>query len=237
MKKTILSCFILALSFQACADALIKQSVSEICHDQNSSHYNRIKNYIEFESMELCLQSGSNRAYKDYKQSDINKNSMGDYDRTLYPHWKDYDKDCQSTRTEILISQSVSPVTFKTGKECNAIKGVWNDPYSGNRYYNAIDLDIDHVVTLAWAHEHGGREMPPETKEKFANDPINLIAVDKSLNRQKGAKPPMDWMPPNSKYHCQYLNRFQRVMITYGLKFSEEEKREFNGLKLKACSK
>lgn len=237
MKKTILSLVLITTSpaILAGTQNLIKKTNSGLCHDVNSGHYQRTKNYIPFDSMESCINSGG-KAYKGYSSSSSTLND-GDYDRKLYAHWRDSDSDCQDARTETLISQSVSPVTFKTDRGCKAIKGAWNDPYSGNRYYNASDLDIDHVVTLAWAHEHGGREMSPETKEKFANDPINLIAVDKYLNRQKGAKPPMEWMPPNKAFHCQYVTRFQRVLITYNLKFTNEEKIAFLDLKKSVCKK
>ena len=236
MKKTLLSLIIIAASpnIYASTDE-VKLTSSGICHDSNSGHYNRLKNFDSYPNMKSCFDDGG-RAYKKYNPN-TSISPSGKYDRKLYKHWIDSDKDCQDSRTEALISQSVSPIHFKTDRDCKAIKGTWNDPYTGNKYYNAIDLDIDHIVTLAWAHEHGASDMSPEMKSKFANDPINLIAVDKYLNRQKGAKPPMDWMPPNKAYHCQYVSRFQRVMITYKLKFTPEEENNFKNLKQKVCGR
>nr|WP_257535450.1 HNH endonuclease family protein [Marinobacter adhaerens] len=51
--------------------------------------------------------------------------------------------------------------------------------------------------------------------EKFANDPVNLIPVEASLNRSKGAHGPESWLPPSGK--CQYVSRFVRIVKTYGL--------------------
>ncbi|WP_020411235.1 MULTISPECIES: hypothetical protein [Microbulbifer] len=34
--------------------------------------------------------------------------------------------------------------------------GLWLDPYTGNFYTLASDLDVEHIVPLSWAHEHGG---------------------------------------------------------------------------------
>ena len=45
------------------------------------------------------------------------------YDRTLFPHWKDLDGDCQDSRHEVLIAEtSVSP-TYTTGSECLVATG------------------------------------------------------------------------------------------------------------------
>ncbi len=81
-------------------------------------------------------------------------------------------------------------------------------------------LDIDHVVPLKWAYEHGAHDWPVERKAKFANDPLNTIAVSLSANRSKGAKGPTEWMPPNNAYRCDYLRKFESVLKAYGLAFS-----------------
>ncbi|WP_236079024.1 HNH endonuclease family protein [Marinobacter nauticus] len=48
---------------------------------------------------------------------------------------------------------------------------------------NAAEVDIDHVVPLNWAWGHGASSWPRQKREKFANDPVNLIPVEASLNR------------------------------------------------------
>ena len=78
------------------------------------------------------------------------------YDRKLWKHWIDEDKDCQNTRHEVLIEESLTPVTFKTDKGCRVVSGSWLGAYSGEIFTDASLLDIDHLVPLKEAHESGG---------------------------------------------------------------------------------
>ncbi|MEL0621772.1 HNH endonuclease family protein [Marinomonas arenicola] len=130
--------------------------------------------------------------------------------------WADVDRDCQNTRQELLISMSTVPVQFKTGKQCRVIYGRWISMYSGKVFLDASKLDIDHIVPLKWAWDHGANKWSKEKRRQFANDPINLVAVEARLNRQKGAKGLDEWLPPKNVE--QYKARFKRVLIKYGLK-------------------
>ena len=115
------------------------------------------------------------------------------YERESYRHWIDEDRDCQNARHEVLIEESLSSVTFKTGKGCKVLSGSWDDPYSGRTITDATKLDIDHMVPLKEAHQSGAANWSRERKRAYANDlddPDTLIAVDRRLNRQKGAKDP-----------------------------------------------
>ena len=76
-------------------------------------------------------------------------------------------------------------------------------------------MDIDHLVPLAWAWRNGASSLSESKGDRFANDPINLFAVSASLNRSKGAQGPDSWLPPNEKFHCQYVTRFYRVLLKY----------------------
>lgn len=134
-----------------------------------------------------------------------------------------------NTRHEILKKMSTS--TIDTGKnKCTVERGKWLDLYTGKTFYQAKDMDIDHVVPLKWAWDHGADKWSQEKREKIANDPANLLAVEAAANRSKGAKAPWDWMPPDKTYHCQYLLRFTRIVKTYGLKLSNTEQKKLKGL-------
>ena len=145
------------------------------------------------------------------------------YDRKSYRHWIDEDRDCQNARHEVLIEESLSSVTFKTGKGCKVLSGSWDDPYSGRTITDATKLDIDHMVPLKEAHESVTANWSRERKRAYANDlddPDTLIAVDRRLNRQKGAKDPAEWLPPNHAYQAEYARAWVAVKLKWGLTLS-----------------
>lgn len=156
------------------------------------------------------------------------------YDRALYGDWADADGDCQNTRHEMLQMLSTGN-TQLTSDGCAVATGRWLDPYTGRIFTNARDLDIDHLVPLAWAHAHGGYAWDAATRAKFANDPVNLFAVDAATNRAKGAQGPDTWLPPDASFQCQYILRFERVVQSYGLVYDANEAAAISALRDAKC--
>ena len=106
------------------------------------------------------------------------------------------------------------------------VSGSWNDPYSGRTITDASKLDIDHMVPLKEAHESGGHAWDVYRKREYANDlsePNTLIAVDRGLNRQKGAGDPAEWLPPNQTYHEEYASAWVAVKLKWGLTADAKE--------------
>lgn len=101
--------------------------------------------------------------------------------------------------------------------------GTLRDPYTnatvpfvrGAQTGDAVQ--IDHIVPLALAWDLGARTWTDEMRERFANDPANLLAVSGGANQDKGDKPPSVWMPPNDAFHCQYAMQFIAVLRGYAL--------------------
>lgn len=149
----------------------------------------------------------------------------GDYKRIQWKHWIDDDRDCQNTRQEVLIAESLIPVTMDN-RNCKVITGRWFCPYTGKFYTNPSLLDIDHLIPLKHAHMSGGAEWNKERKKEFANyinDPRNLIAVYRGANRQKGAKGPHEWMPKFKPYWCSYLEDWVYIKFKWGLTMTSDE--------------
>ena len=115
-------------------------------------------------------------------------------------------------------------------------RGRWFARYTGKVFFEASDVDIDHLVPLKWAWDHGANTWAESKREQFANDLVNLFVVEARVNRQKGAKGPLEWMPPRESFHCQYVTRFKRVLITYGLELGATERERFEALRGRTCS-
>ena len=148
------------------------------------------------------------------------------YDRDDWKHWSDLDGDCQKARQEVLIEESLIPVTFKSDRECEVATGRWFAAFTGNTVVDPGDLDVDHLVPLANAHSSGAAHWTPERKEQYANflsDPDHLIAVTSSANRSKGARGPDEWRPPDETYWCTYATDWAEIKEAWGLWMSEYE--------------
>jgi hypothetical protein len=159
------------------------------------------------------------------------------YNRKDYKHWIDADKDCQDTRQEVLIQESLIKPKFDK-KRCRVISGKWYDPYTDQYFTNPSDLDVDHFIPLKEAHISGAESWSKTTKERFANNLHNesiLIAVSKFANRSKSAKDPSKWIPKNKKYHCEYINIWKNIKDDYNLIMDAEEK-SFVKKKLSECN-
>jgi len=214
----------LSVLFSVSADAaLVKKSNSGLCHPPQSNWYERTKNYRAFDSLEACLGSGGELPKGVILASTNDSQDPSDeYKRSAFGHgWDDADGDCQDSRAEALIAQSSTKVRFADESRCRVIKGRWISPFTGKVIQNSGEIDIDHVVSLKWAWDHGAKTWSRAKRETFANDPVNLWPVELSLNRSKGAKGPNDWLPPSAQ--CGYVARFSRVVKQYDLQPSSSE--------------
>lgn len=230
MKKYLL---LLILSSPITANEPVKLSNSGICHDTDSRYYQQTKNYTPYKSLEACLKAGGR--LPNQRQSQTDKTSgKAVYERKKLHKWIDEDGDCLNTRHEVLAKLSTSTLEMKSGG-CLVDRGRWNDPYTGKTFFHASDLDVDHLVPLKYAWDHGGSKWNSKQWERFGNDESNLFAVQASVNRSKGSKSPLEWLPPDTSFHCQYVTRFKRIVRKYKLKLSNKEWAEFDRIYDKKC--
>ena len=148
------------------------------------------------------------------------------YDRDLYKHWIDADRDCQDTRQEVLISESLQPVVLDD-RGCRVVSGEWLDLYTGQTFTDPSRLDIDHFIPLSEAHRSGADTWTLEQRQSFANDLTNehsLIAVSASANRSKGDRDPPNWLPPNESFQCEYIKRWVAVKEYFNLNMDATER-------------
>jgi hypothetical protein len=144
------------------------------------------------------------------------------YDRTesFGSAWRDVDRNGCDTRNDIL-ARDLTAIDRPSG--CRVLSGLLADPYTGT----SIDfvrgqgtsqaVQIDHVVALMNAWETGAQQLTAEQRLAFANDPLNLLAVDGPSNSRKGAGDAATWLPPAKGFRCEYVARQVAVKSEYGL--------------------
>ena len=149
------------------------------------------------------------------------------YTRSQFPHWSDPDRNGCDARNDIL-KRDLTDITFKVGtRDCKVIAGQLLDPFSGKVITfstTKVVIDIDHVVALSNAWQTGAAYFDKNTRLLIANDPINLLAVDAKLNRQKGDGDAATWLPPNKSFRCEYVAKQVAVKTKYQLWVTASEK-------------
>ena len=147
------------------------------------------------------------------------------YDRDTWGEWDDSNRDCRNTRADILATESSKAVTYHNG--CRVVNGQWHDPWNGQVYTEASEVDIDHHVPLANAHYSGGHAWDEFRKRQYYNDtdlPAALNAMSSADNRSKGAKGPERWTPHDPARHCDYATGWVAVKSKYGLSVTTNER-------------
>lgn len=84
-------------------------------------------------------------------------------------------------------------------------------------------VQIDHVVALSDAWQKGAQLLSAEERLDFANDPLNLLAVDGPTNASKGDGDAATWLPPNKGFRCDYVARQTAVKAKHGLWMTRAE--------------
>ena len=144
------------------------------------------------------------------------------YDRSLFRHWSDLDKNGCDTRQEVLIDERIAGSV----QGCKVLGGLWVSKYDGAKTTNSSEFDIDHFVPLKEAWDSGAWRWDPATRERFANDlgyAPALIAVSASSNRSKSDQDPTDWMPLRNQ--CLYAKNWVGVKFRWRLSVDSTEKR------------
>ena len=146
------------------------------------------------------------------------------------------------TRNRILQRDLINLIFVNEPKgiHCKVASGVLSDPYTGTSMQflrgeeTSDDIQIDHVVALSDAWQKGAQQLSPVSREQFANDPLNLLAVNGKANQDKGDSDAASWLPSNKSYRCVYVARQIAVKIKYHLWMTRSEYDAINGL-LHSC--
>lgn len=153
----------------------------------------------------------------------------------FYPGWPTVDG---CNLRQIIIKREFGDSAVLDG--CNVISGEYDEPYTGehlaftSKEQISKKIQIDHVVALSDAWQKGAKYFDYDTRNKIATDPLNLLAVDASANKQKSDGDAATWLPKNKKFRCQYIARQISVKYKYQLWVTEAEKNAMINV-LKEC--
>ena len=137
------------------------------------------------------------------------------YDRAAWDSgWPDRNGDCRDLRAELLQQHSLIETTFTDPDGCRVLTGLWQDPWTGRTYTDAVALEIDHHVPLRNAHASGGAAW---------SDALQVVAG--STNRQKRDSGPETWPPPRRSSRCAYAQTWVEVKVQYELTVTRAERK------------
>ncbi len=153
------------------------------------------------------------------------------YERDLFGQaWADVDRNGCDTRNDIL-RRDLARLTLKAGTHgCLVLKGTLNDPYTGSMIgfvrgpSTSNVVQVDHVVALSDAWQKGAQQWSQTRRTAFANDPLNLLAVDGPTNLRKGDGDAATWLPPRKAGRCAYVARQIAVKHRYRLSVTTAER-------------
>jgi hypothetical protein len=159
------------------------------------------------------------------------------YDRALFGQsWADVDRNGCDTRNDVL-RRDLRPYVLKPGTNgCRVMSGTLHDPYLGRTIAfvrgagTSAEVQIDHVVPLSDAWQKGAQQWSVQQRTAFANDPLNLLAVDGLTNQRKGDSDAATWLPPNKAYRCTYAARQIAVKARYGSWVTGAERDALGGI-------
>ena len=134
------------------------------------------------------------------------------------------------TRNDIL-NRDLTNKTYKAGtRDCVVLTGTLNDQYTGKAIAfqrgtsTSSKVQIDHVVALSDAWQKGAQQLTGVQRQAFANDPLNLRAVDGPANQRKSNGDAATWLPSNKTFRCTYVTTQVQVKAKYKLWVTSAEK-------------
>ena len=147
---------------------------------------------------------------------------MTGYSRTQFgPAWPVL-ADCDALNS--VLARDLTKTTLQGG--CIVKTGILVSPYSGVTISfgsNPAAVQIDHVVALADAWQTGAQTWTAAKRQTFANDLLDLLAVDAASAKQKGDADAATWLPSNKTFQCDYVETQVDVKTRYGLWVTQAE--------------
>ena len=134
----------------------------------------------------------------------------------------DADGDCQDARQEVLIEESLEPVTYETDRGMPGGDGTMVGAASGTPHRQPQPhRRRPPRAAQERPPDSGGWAWSPEMREEYANyleDPENSpeLRLSSRHNRSKGARGPEEWAPPDNALWCDYATDWAEIKERWG---------------------
>lgn len=122
---------------------------------------------------------------------------------------------------DVVLARDLVDVERRNG--CTVTRGTLVSPYTGARVTfvrgpgTSTAVQVDHVVSLADAWTAGANGWTPAQRQRFANDPAELLAVDAGSNQAKSDHTTDEWLPRSPTGRCGMVTTQARVKARYRL--------------------
>ncbi|RIX28244.1 excalibur calcium-binding domain-containing protein [Amnibacterium setariae] len=146
------------------------------------------------------------------------------YSAKRFPQRVDANRDGETTRTEVLKTESTKRATVHRD---TVRSGRWRSPYDGRVVRSPKKVVVDHLVPLQEAWTSGAAGWSTKKRTAFANDlgygPA-LVAISPQAHRAKGSKEPTAYLPSAASYRCAYVKDWIAVKSRWGLSVDAKER-------------
>lgn len=136
------------------------------------------------------------------------------------------DESCFNTRAKVLLRDAEGPISYRENNHCIVDKGAWSDSYTGRKFIESRDIQIDHMVPLKNAYDSGAWEWDFQARCLYANymgTKFHLISSNGIENMRKGDRAPDGYVPPNLSYRCEYIENWLKIKLIWRLNLSPSE--------------
>lgn len=185
---------------EANAQSVIKTTDNQ-CLAPDSPGYEQAVVFQQYETAVACVREGGRL--------------MGLVDANSAP--------CDLGRIEILLQTGSREAIWDPTSPCQIQQGRWQDRFSGEWLTSTRDIHLAHIIPLGYAMANGGQQWHGEQLRAFITDPRNIVvtAATSASARQSGS--PIDWMPANRAFSCQYLQKWRQLSDDYRLPLSKQD--------------
>ncbi|WP_327047351.1 HNH endonuclease family protein [Microbispora sp. NBC_01189] len=142
--------------------------------------------------------------------------------RRFLPRWAHHKGTCDAR--EVVLARQGRGV--RRDADCRPVKGTWHSPYDGRVLKSVKQVDVDHLVPLAYAWRSGAAKWSQARRRAFANDLTRpeLVVVSHSVNMAKGGRGPQSWRPPRRSHWCRYATAWIAVKHHHRLSVTRKER-------------